>query len=155
MVSDISGLSGRTAVVAAADPFFATVIATLLSAAGCLAAIVCPDPATVRRLNEQASGAVGFAADPTDRSAWERILPHVEQRLGPIDAVIAAAGDNAESLLVELVGSDLAARRGVLVTVGESGTAVPEGVRRVCLPAGADPAGDARAALAAIAAVEA
>lgn len=32
---------------------------------------------------------VAWAADPADPDTWERLYPHIEQRLGPVDAVLA------------------------------------------------------------------
>jgi len=54
------------------------------------------------------SAQVSFAADPTDAAVWERAVAHVEQRLGPIDAVVA---DTVVAEVVEPHVADTLAQR--------------------------------------------
>jgi hypothetical protein len=69
----------------------------------------------------------GMAADPASRDAWLRIVPHVEQRLGPIDVVVAIGEAANRAALPDAVVGDMAARRrGVVVEVGPD----PAGPRR-------------------------
>src|SRR5207248_10162948 len=42
--------------------------------------------------------------DPTLRDTWDRIAAHVEQRLGPVDAVVA--DEHCARLLREVFGAD-------------------------------------------------
>jgi len=77
-----SSLTGRVVVVAGADDRL-PVLVTRLAAEGALVAFVAPTRA------DDAHAA--FRADPADPRTWERVAPHVEQRLGPVDAVVADA----------------------------------------------------------------
>jgi len=36
--------------------------------------------------------ALVFRADPADPATWDRVAPHIEQRVGPIDAALADPG---------------------------------------------------------------
>ena len=33
---------------------------------------------------------LSYRADPSDPAVWQRIAPHIEQRVGPVDAVLCA-----------------------------------------------------------------
>ena len=72
-------LVGRVVVVAGTDERLPTVVSTL-AAAGAFVASVAP----TRSDTAQAD----FRADPADPAVWERVAPHIEQRLGPVDAVV-------------------------------------------------------------------
>jgi hypothetical protein len=69
--------------------------------------------------------AVHFRTDPSDAGAWDRIAMHVEQHLGPIDAVVA---DAAAAPVVEAgLGADLARRgRSGVVVVNDADDAVSQ-----------------------------
>jgi NAD(P)-dependent dehydrogenase (short-subunit alcohol dehydrogenase family) len=56
-------------------------IAAALVDRGALVAVVHPTLGCER-------AAASFRADPTDPAVWERVAPHVEQRLGPVDLVV-------------------------------------------------------------------
>jgi hypothetical protein len=94
-------LLGRVVVIAGSHPTFPEVVATLVDA-GALVAFVSAD----------ASASVAHAdvrADPTDASVWDRVAPHVEQRLGPVDLVV---GDTASVVVLEAVFRADLVRRG-------------------------------------------
>ena len=55
------------------------------------------------------TAAASVRADPTDVAVWDRVLPHVEQRLGPIDAVVT---DEAAAATVGAVAVPELRRRG-------------------------------------------
>jgi NAD(P)-dependent dehydrogenase (short-subunit alcohol dehydrogenase family) len=91
---------GRVLLVAGSGPVLDAVAAAGLAAGAYVAvvstAFAVPDAhAQVR-------------ADPTDPAVWDRVLPHVEQRLGPIDAVVCDAA--AARVLAPLVEPDLRRR---------------------------------------------
>jgi hypothetical protein len=111
-VVGVPGLVGRVFIVAGRSDTFAEV-ARLLAAEDALVAVVSTDA-----IGPEV--AAHFRADHADAAVWERVVPHVEQRLGPIDAVVtdAAGRSSAE----RLVGPDLQ-RRGhgsVLVLDGDA-----------------------------------
>lgn len=56
-------------------------MADRLVADGALVALVSGKPVT-------SSAHACFRADPGDPNVWERVAPHVEQRLGPVDGVV-------------------------------------------------------------------
>jgi NAD(P)-dependent dehydrogenase (short-subunit alcohol dehydrogenase family) len=75
-------LTGRVVVVAGADDLLPALVSRL-AAEGAFVAFV----AATRTDDAHAA----FRADPADPVTWERVAPHVEQRLGPVDAVVADA----------------------------------------------------------------
>jgi hypothetical protein len=140
-------LAGRTAVAAVADPALALALVDAGSAVGLQLAIACPDAPSVVAINERdAPAVVGFAVPMADTGAWERLLAHVEQRLGPIDALVLAWGGPdgggpdgggpdgggpagaGLAAAVAAAGRDMATRgTGVVVTVGEELSEAPGG----------------------------
>jgi hypothetical protein len=94
-----------------------TEVARLLVADDALVAIVTTDAVP--------EVAAHFRADPADPDAWGRMVPHVEQRLGPIDAVVT--DESSRALAESLVGPDLL-RRGhgavIVVDPGEDAETV-------------------------------
>jgi hypothetical protein len=69
--------------------------------------------------------------DPADPALWQRVTPHAEQRLGPIDIVVLAGDVAMRNLVVEKLLPDMAARRrGVIVELGPdlAARSVPPGV---------------------------
>jgi hypothetical protein len=102
-------------------------IATALSANGVLLAIVAPDRVLVERavrIAEDQDGVVfGITADPSNRTVWKRIAPHIEQRLGPIDVAVVVATAPTRRVISTTLLPDMTARgRGVLI---EAGAKVP------------------------------
>ena len=105
-------LVGRVFIVAGCGGTF-TSVARLLAADGALVALVTTDEPVPE---------VGahFRADPADPDVWSRMVPHVEQRLGPIDAVVT--DESAAALAEERVGPDLRRRGHGSVVVVPPGT---------------------------------
>jgi hypothetical protein len=128
-------LTGKAAIVAGDDVATVVEVVRALAANGALIAVV-----AAREVVDSAVGVatgldaqvVGMAAGMADRSAWARIVPHVEQRLGPIDIVVAIGDPGDREVLADAVVADMAARRrGVVVEVGrEPVGAQRDGVRR-------------------------
>ncbi|HET7530651.1 MAG TPA: hypothetical protein VFJ98_06790 [Mycobacteriales bacterium] len=79
-----AALLGRVVVVAGEHPAFAELVAALADA-GAFVAFVSAEQTV-------SSASASFRADPADPSVWERVAPHVEQRLGPVDVVLADSG---------------------------------------------------------------
>ena len=107
-------MGGRVVVVAGHGGVF-TAVARLLVAEDALVAMV----------TTEADGpevAARFRADPADRQVWDRVIPHVEQRLGPIDAAITDA--SVRAIADQLIAPDLARRgHGAILTVDDSSSA--------------------------------
>jgi hypothetical protein len=105
--------AGRVFVVAGEGPVFDDVARALMSAGGLVA--------VVSRASTIDDAGASFRVDPTDVDAWERIVPHVEQRLGPVDAVVADIAVHA--LVLNVFAPDLRRRgHGDVVTVdGDAG----------------------------------
>lgn len=81
------GAAGHVVVVAGRHRQFADLVRAL-TADGALVAYVTADG-----FIDEAAASV--RSDPSDPSVWDRIAPHVEQRLGPVDVVVADAGTAA------------------------------------------------------------
>jgi hypothetical protein len=101
-------LEGRVFIVAGCGATF-TGVAQLLASDGALVAIVTTDSAVP-------DVAAHFRADHADPDVWDRVVPHVEQRLGPIDAVVT--DELGRATAERLVGPDLRRRgHGTVVVV--------------------------------------
>ncbi|HEX4082339.1 MAG TPA: SDR family NAD(P)-dependent oxidoreductase [Acidimicrobiales bacterium] len=126
-------LAGKAVIVAGDQAATVVEVVRALAASGALVAVVAADRAIVDAaatgLDDQA---FAMAADPTSEAVWSRIVPHVEQRLGPIDVVvtIGAAADRVP--VAAAVVGDMAARgRGVVIEVGPDPAGPTwDGVRR-------------------------
>ena len=104
----LTGFAGRVFIVAGDGPAFEQ-LAVALTDAGALVAMI----ATGTGADDIAAC---FRANPADRLVWDRVVPHTEQRLGPIDGVVADRA--AAPIATELVGPDLARRgHGAVVCV--------------------------------------
>lgn len=102
-------LEGRVFIVAGSGETF-TDLARLLIADHALVAVITTDA-------EVPEVAARFRADHADPGVWERVVPHVEQRLGPIDAVVT--DELGHPTAERLVGPDLLRRgHGAVVVVG-------------------------------------
>jgi NAD(P)-dependent dehydrogenase (short-subunit alcohol dehydrogenase family) len=77
-------LLGRVVVIAGSHPTFPDLVAAL-AGGGAFVALVSP-------AGGRSVAHAGFNADPADPAVWERVAPHVEQRLGPVDLVVGDAG---------------------------------------------------------------
>jgi hypothetical protein len=147
-------LVGKVAVVCGDDATTAAVVVAL-AASGVAIAVVAPTRETVdaaiRAADLHGVAIFGVSGDPAESATWARIGPHAEQRLGPIDIVIALGTDAAQDTVIAALLPDLVARhRGVVVEVGQrrppSTTAT--GVRRRTVsPAGTTSAHDVAAAV--------
>jgi len=106
----VSGvLAGRVFIVAGRGETF-TDVARLLVADDAHVAIVTTDAAVPEV-------AAHFRADPADPDVWSRMVPHVEQRLGPIDAVVT--DESGGPIAERLVGPDLQRRgHGAVLVAG-------------------------------------
>jgi hypothetical protein len=74
---------GRVVVVAGEHPAFPDLVNALTDAGAFVA--------FVSATRTVPSAGASFRADPADPSVWGRVAPHVEQRLGPVDVVVAEA----------------------------------------------------------------
>ncbi|HWB66415.1 MAG TPA: SDR family NAD(P)-dependent oxidoreductase [Mycobacteriales bacterium] len=134
------------AVVIAGDGRGFVALAEAFAGAGALVAVVADDhhavAAATRAAEARGATAYGFTADPANPAVWQRVAPHVEQRLGPIDVVVVAGAPDRRAVAIEALRPDMAARRrGVIVEIGDAATTTPaDGVRvRLIHPAN-DPA---------------
>lgn len=94
------GLSGRVIIVAGKGERLDKIVPILVSSDAFVAVV--------------SSGSAGTAAhawfrvDADDPDVWSRVVPHVEQRLGPIDA--AAATKDVHSYVRQLLEPDMRRR---------------------------------------------
>ena len=103
-----SPFAGHVFVVAGSAPLFGAVADALTSAGAAVA--------LVGRTVTMGEPAAHFRADPDDAKVWARVIPHVEQRLGPIDAVVT--DERGRLIAEELVVPDLVRRgHGAVVTI--------------------------------------
>jgi NADP-dependent 3-hydroxy acid dehydrogenase YdfG len=94
-----------------------------LAANGAPVGVVAADRARVDAALAATDGqpAMGVVSDPADPGTWERVIPHAEQRLGPIDVVVAMGSDDDRRAVLAAVLPDMTARgRGVIVEVSEA-----------------------------------
>ncbi|HWA68125.1 MAG TPA: hypothetical protein VG899_17320 [Mycobacteriales bacterium] len=128
-------LAGRVAVVSGEGEVVPAVVAAL-AASGMALAVVGASRATVddavasAEANEVA--VFGVVADPHAAEVWGRVLPHAEQRLGPIDVLVAIGASEDRQAAVRAVTPDMGARRrGVVVEVGDHHAllSLPDAVR--------------------------
>jgi hypothetical protein len=127
-------LRGKVALVAGDGPALVAIVTTL-AANGTPICVVANDRSVVDAAvaAAEANGAMGVTSGPDDVATWTRVLPHAEQRLGPLDIVVAAGAAAGRESVISAVLPDMGARRrGVVVEVGddaEAAQATP-GVRR-------------------------
>jgi hypothetical protein len=131
---DFPELAGKVVVVGADSPM-AVDICIALAANRAMVGVVAPSHAVTQRIRDTAqplTQVLAFTADPGEAEVWQRVTPHIEQRLGPIDLVIAAAVERTRHTIVATLLPDLTARRhGAVVEVGQAVAAreLPGGVR--------------------------
>lgn len=112
-------LSGQVAIVTGGGRGIGQAVALALAHAGMGVAVISRTGSQVRETVAQVEArrapALGFAVDVTDAAALTRLLPQVEQRLGPIDLLVNGAGrtEATESALWE---SDVAETWSVIET---------------------------------------
>jgi hypothetical protein len=91
------------------------------------------------------ASSLGVVTDPSQRETWARVVPHVEQRLGPIDIAVVIGAEPVRALVAATLVPDMAARgRGVIIEapIAEGGAdavgdETPPGVRRRAVGFGA------------------
>jgi hypothetical protein len=124
-----------------------------LAANHMLIAVVSRDRDVVRQSVEIAESLAavvnGFTVDPADPSVWQRIAPHIEQRLGPIDIVICGGAADVRTTVASALVPDMKARhRGVLIEIGADNVEpLGDGVRHHTVDADLDPSETAAAAV--------
>jgi hypothetical protein len=145
-------LTGKAVVVAGDSPLIEAVVRALASN-NMLLAVVAPDREIIDRAlaitDALGVAAFGMTADPASPPVWERIGQHIEQRLGPIDVVIAIAAEPTRRVVAAALVPDMTRRgHGVLIEVADDAAtiAVGGGVRHRAI-AVSSPAPDDVAAL--------
>jgi hypothetical protein len=133
--SSYPDLAGKVAVLAGTSSVLAEV-ARVLGENGAMCALVVDDRAVVERATTHADqlgiASFGIVADPSERGTWDRVAPHIEQRLGPIDVVVAIGPPGVRATIASALMPDMAARRrGVIVEAGATvkTMSVPAGLR--------------------------
>lgn len=105
-----SRLIGQVGIVTGGGRGIGRAIALALAADGLAVAVIARTSTqvheTVAAAEQYGVPALGFAIDVTDAAAAARVLPQIEQRLGPIDLLVNAAG-RAESREAPLWAADL------------------------------------------------
>jgi len=81
----VDSLAGRVVVVAGTEAILGPIASALQSAGASVAFVASAQLA-------RTDVAVHFRTDPTDPDVWDRVSMHVEQHLGPVDAVVTDAG---------------------------------------------------------------
>jgi hypothetical protein len=103
------------AVILAGDREVLSALAAGFAANGALPAIVSPIRAVVddavRRATENQVATFGVHADPALPDVWRRAGAQIEQRVGPIDIVVAAGGAAMRSATGAALLPDMGARR--------------------------------------------
>lgn len=127
-------LAGKVALVTGDHPGVVAIAATL-AANGAPLGVITSERATVDAAlaAAESTNAMGVVGDPGDPATWERVVPHAEQRLGPLDIVVAFDSPAQRQAVISATLPDMAARRrGVVIEVGaEVGSVVThDGVRR-------------------------
>lgn len=117
-------LTGKAVIVIADSELLAGLVGELATN-GMLIAAVAADRELVHRAigAAEALGAMvnGFTVDPGDPAVWERIRPHIEQRLGPIDVAICAETATVREVVRAALLPDMLARnRGVIIEIDQA-----------------------------------
>ncbi|HVT65319.1 MAG TPA: hypothetical protein VHD81_09205 [Mycobacteriales bacterium] len=128
-------LNGKAAVLAGTSSVLVG-IARVFCDNGVMPALVVDDRDSVEAATAYAEQLgvtfMGIVADAAERSTWDRVTQHIEQRLGPIDIAAVVAPPAVRMLVASALMPDMAARRrGVVVEVGASveSMEVPAGLR--------------------------
>jgi NADP-dependent 3-hydroxy acid dehydrogenase YdfG len=135
-------LAGKVAVLAGTSSIVAPLAHAFCDNAA-LIALVVDDRAVVDQATSYADqtgvASLGIVADPAQRSTWDRVAPHIEQRLGPIDIMVAIGPPAVRTVIAAALMPDMAARkRGVIVEAGSKvgPLSVPAGLRHRAVSAG-------------------
>jgi hypothetical protein len=142
---DDPGLAGKVAIVAGEPAQVILEVVATFAANRMPVAVVVGDRQVASQAAAMYDGTdVGFipvTADPADPTVWQRVGPHAEQRLGPIDVVVVAGPVAVRDLIVTTLLPDMASRkRGVIVEIAADASErpVPPGVRHFALPDASD-----------------
>jgi NADP-dependent 3-hydroxy acid dehydrogenase YdfG len=145
------GLAGKVAIVAGEPGNVILDVVRAFSANQMPVAVVCADreatAAAASMYDGTDVGIIAVTADPADPEVWERVGPHAEQRLGPIDVVVLAGPPAVRETVIAALLPDMAFRkRGAIIEIAAeaSARAVPEGVRHYALAGTAEVAEIAR-----------
>lgn len=104
-------LRGKTAVVAGVDLAGLRAVVDAFAGNDVNLAVVAGE-----RVDPPGRNGYAVVGDIGDAGLWPRVLPHVEQRLGPIDIAVSIG----RTALLDAVSPDMSARgRGVAILVGE------------------------------------
>lgn len=95
-----SPLAGRVIIAAGEGERIDAVVAALLDGDALVA--------VVAQRTSASHAPAWFRVDPTDPEVWQRVVPHVEQRLGPIDAAVTTA--DVHELVSGLLETDMRRR---------------------------------------------
>ncbi len=133
-------LRGRVAVIAG-DGAEIVPLCQLLLARGVSLAVVAPDREDVQRsvadVADPSLTVVPITADPGSAEVWDRLVPHAEQRLGPIDLAIAVGAQTLRDLAHDRLVGDMV-RRGhgafIECDADVQARAVPEEIRYASFP---------------------
>jgi hypothetical protein len=120
-------LRGRVAVIAGDGPELVPICQRLL-AGGVSLAVVGPDrtivQAAIADVPDPSLTVVPMTADPSDPEVWDRLVPHAEQRLGPIDIAVAIGPKPLRDLAYDRLVADMI-RRGHGVFIESDATSQP------------------------------
>lgn len=140
-------LRGRVAVIAG-DGGEVVPVCRLLLSHGVSLLVVAPDREVVQRavaeVGDPSLTVVPITAEPTSPEAWDRLVPHAEQRLGPIDIAVAIGSKALRDLTHDRLIGDMVRRGHGVFAESDAVVApreVPGPIRYVALPW----AGDAEA----------
>ena len=118
----MTDLTGRVVVVAGVAATVGPIAAALQDTGASVALVALAEVA-------RTDVTVHVRADPSDADVWDRVSMHVEQHLGPVDAVVADA--SAEPLVRAVFAADLRRRGHGDVVVVHDGDNVGDVVTRV------------------------
>lgn len=97
-------LAGHVVVLAGTE----AAVGLELMSRGVLLAVVSEERSVLDELEQAAATQptavlLSYRADPCDRAVWERIAAHIEQRVGPVDAVLCVerAAEVVEGVFAE------------------------------------------------------
>lgn len=139
-----SGLRGRVAVIAGDGSEIVAICRELLDA-GVILLVVAPERQwvndAVADVSDPALTVVPITADPSSTEVWDRLVPHAEQRLGPIDIAVAVGSVVLRDLAHERLAADMVRRgHGIFIEVGKDAPSrqTPAAIIYACLPRDAD-----------------
>jgi len=118
----VTELTGRVVVVAGAEAVLGPAAAALHDAGASVALVALADAA-------RDDVTVHVRADPADADVWDRVAMHVEQHLGPVDAVVTDA--SAEAVVRAVFAADLRRRGHGDIVVVRTGDDIADVVTRV------------------------